>query len=70
MNGDNKTEMDYIFLMQDVRGYIRVFGADQFLHDLHDIFPDEYMLIVDALRRKEIKDFNNKKKAYLLEPKE
>lgn len=60
MNGDNRTEMDYIFLMQDIRGYIHVFGAEQLIHDLEDLFPQEYALVVDAIRKKEIKDYNKK----------
>ena len=59
-------EMDWVFLMQDVRGYIRVFGADQFVHDFQELFPNEYEKLLKAVRAKEIKDFNGKKEAYLL----
>ena len=52
---------EWIFLMMDVRAYIRAHGAAQFVHDLEDLYPEEYALVVNAIRMKEIKDFNTKK---------
>lgn len=62
---EQHSEMDWVFLMQDIRGYIRVFGAEQLLHDLHALFPDEYQKLVDAVPPHEVKLFNKKKAALL-----
>lgn len=61
----NKTDTDWIFLMQDIRGYIRMYGAEQLLHDLHELFPNEYQTLVDAVPPHEVKLFNKKKAALL-----
>jgi len=58
-------EMDWVFLMQDIRGYIRVFGAEQLLHDLHELFPTEYQKLVEAVPGHEVKLFNKRKAALL-----
>jgi len=51
-NESGRDDCEWVFLMQDIRGYIRVFGAEQLLHDFHELFPEEYRLLTDAVQHK------------------
>lgn len=62
MNDYDGREMDYVFIMQDVAGYIKAFGVEQFLHDFKDLYPNKYQTLEDAC----VNAHNKRSKAVLL----